>query len=373
MIGWFAAACLAGFAIPAGAAEAVVVLPYASPELNLAGAKEFAFELQVNQPVEMAVAIATTDRDPVRELAELRRYEAGRHRFAWNGRDAGNAAVPNEAYFPLLSFREGGKLRVLHPADYSGGEVVEPRTSLSQPTSIHFRIDRPARILARAGIKAGPLMRTLAVWNPYPAGSSRIVWDGYDESRRYRVIEDSGYAVMVTGFALPDHAILVTGSSSEPYPRWRRKQGWPSASADHAMPVTAERDGKALSRAFFSPQYQPYDPRVTFSWVGQQREQPTLSGPATVRVDIPKDDRAVLESNLFEVGFFVDGEFVSEEEQGYVPFTWRFDTGRFGAGQHVLTVNISGFSGQVGTASLRFKVPGPTQKHKVSRSPPKSN
>ncbi|MCB1663983.1 MAG: Ig-like domain-containing protein [Pseudomonadales bacterium] len=77
----------------------------------------------------------------------------------------------------------------------------------------------------------------------------------------------------------------------------------------------------------------------------------------TVMVDIPKADKKVLEESLFEVGFFVDGEFVSEEEQGYVPFTWNFDPRRFGPGEHVLTVNISGFSGQVGSASLLFSVP----------------
>ena len=55
---------------------------------------------------------------------------------------------------------------------------------------------------------------------------------------------------------------------------------------------------------------------------------------------------------------FIDNEFVAEEEQGFVPFVWRWSPGRYGIepGEHVLTVNVSGYNGQVGVRNLAFSL-----------------
>ena len=78
--------------------------------------------------------------------------------------------------------------------------------------------------------------------------------------------------------------------------------------------------------------------------------------PAILRVDVDERGRRALTESLFEVGFFVNGEFVSEEEQGYLPISWRLDPARYGPGEHVLTVNVTAFDGRVATASTRFRV-----------------
>ncbi|MFA7062240.1 MAG: hypothetical protein WC156_15655, partial [Pedobacter sp.] len=50
--------------------------------------------------------------------------------------------------------------------------------------------------------------------------------------------------------------------------------------------------------------------------------------------------------------------FVSEEEQGYMPLTWIYKPVGLSPGNHILTVNVSSLSGQMGVKSLSFNIPG---------------
>jgi hypothetical protein len=45
-----------------------------------------------------------------------------------------------------------------------------------------------------------------------------------------------------------------------------------------------------------------------------------------VSVDLHPDDRWLMQEQLYEVAYFVDGDFVSEEENGYVPIAWQGST-----------------------------------------------
>jgi hypothetical protein len=81
-----------------------------------------------------------------------------------------------------------------------------------------------------------------------------------------------------------------------------------------------------------------------------------VTGPLTMRVNVPEQDRWLLQSSQYEVAFFIDGEFVSEEERGYVPLSWKWDPANLAPGRHMLTVNVSGFAGQVGVKSVPLQV-----------------
>jgi hypothetical protein len=52
---------------------------------------------------------------------------------------------------------------------------------------------------------------------------------------------------------------------------------------------------------------------------------------------------------------FADNELLAEAERGYLPLTWRWDLQNLPPGEHVLTVNISSFGGQVGVTSRRIR------------------
>jgi hypothetical protein len=57
----------------------------------------------------------------------------------------------------------------------------------------------------------------------------------------------------------------------------------------------------------------------------------------------------------------VDQVFFAEAERGYLPYNFRWETETLPEGEHLLTVNISSFKGQVGVASRKVRVvkPGP--------------
>ena len=46
-----------------------------------------------------------------------------------------------------------------------------------------------------------------------------------------------------------------------------------------------------------------------------------LGQTLAVTADIAREDRWLMNESLYEVAFFIDHQFVSEEEQGYVPLT----------------------------------------------------
>jgi hypothetical protein len=52
----------------------------------------------------------------------------------------------------------------------------------------------------------------------------------------------------------------------------------------------------------------------------------------------------------------VDYQFKSEEELGYMPLSWNYTPNGLTKGEHILTVNISSFTGQVGLKSYKFIV-----------------
>ena len=74
---------------------------------------------------------------------------------------------------------------------------------------------------------------------------------------------------------------------------------------------------------------------------------------------MPAEDKWPLEQSLYEVSFFLDQQFVSEEETGYTPLTWRWDPAGLAPGLHVMTVNVSGYWGHVGVASVLLRVEAP--------------
>ncbi|OQY58235.1 MAG: hypothetical protein B6245_12950 [Desulfobacteraceae bacterium 4572_88] len=51
-----------------------------------------------------------------------------------------------------------------------------------------------------------------------------------------------------------------------------------------------------------------------------------------------------------------DYEFYVEDEAGYTPFNRVWDLSNVEEGEHLLTVNVSGFKDQIGVLSRKVKV-----------------
>jgi hypothetical protein len=345
----------------ARAGELVEFGAYARTEFSPARGEQFKVPVRLKVPAEVELRILTSDGDVVRTLKSPSDWTTGDREFSWDGKDADGVIVPDEAYVPVLAAHaKDGRSEEIDPRTFSGGETVgDLKVETAASGDITYTLPVPSRVLIRVGIKEGPMMRSLATWAPRGAGRNVQRWNGFDQDRLMDLRSHSRLSVLVTAFRLPQQSILTVGMDND-YRAYRKQKGWPETAAPPTE-LRLERNGQRLSRSYFLPRFKDPDPRVTLSLIETlplSRDQlPVIAGPVTLRVDIPEEDRWLVRESLYEVAFFVDQEFVSEEEHGYVPFSWRWTPSGLAAGRHLLTVNISGFGGKVAVRNLLFEIP----------------
>lgn len=351
---------LLGLLLTAAASAQVGVVRTSAAEFAPARGESVIYTVRADSQGELTLEILSADGDTVRRLRRAI-SSAGEHALAWDGRDERGGVVPDEAWCARVVLEREGRRVVDDPCARSGGEVLpslEP--VLGAGGDISYTLPHAARVLIRVGVKNGAMLRSLSVWRPRPAGRNLQRWNGFDDSgvvdlrseaRRDRL------AMLVTAFRLPDFSVISTGGEGLAYREWRLAQGWSEAAEPgSAAAAPLVRDGQRIARAHHMPRYKDREPRITLALVGRDGA-PLAAGSALPRevrvlVDLHPDDRWLMQEQLYEVAFFVDGEFVSEEENGYVPIGWIWNTESLIEGRHLLTVNLTGFSGRVGTRTL---------------------
>ena len=349
-----------GLFISVFASAGVSIEPYTVQEFNPSSGKAIELPVKITEPGKIEVSIYTADGDLVRILSSDRKEKAGVYSITWDGKDHNNVVVPNEAYTPVVKFNASKITHIFDPRKTSGGEEIKIDPQLNDEGQIDFQLESPSRILARAGIKSGPLMKSIVHWKVRNKGRNVIYWNGYDHDNLLKLAGTDNLALLVTGFKLPQHAILTVGNAQLEYTVWRKNNNWPSSMPDLSN-VAFERDGRRLSRHYYLPRSVDIEPRVTLEVVDQLPKNkegvPIVTGPIALKVGMHEEDRWAMQQSLYEVAFFVDNQFLSEEEQGYVPLTWRWNPAGLKPGVHLISVNVSGFNGQVGVKSLQILIP----------------
>jgi hypothetical protein len=294
----------------------------------------------------------------VRTLGLEGRQEPGQHGLAWDGRDADGCVVPDEAYFfTLTATDEHGRTRTYDPTLYSGGEAKDLAFADIDRASgaITYRLPVAARVLIRLGIQDGPLLNTLVDWRPRVAGEITEPCNGRDRDDLFDLLGHPRFRMLVTYFTLPENSVITYGNRSLDYRRYKS-----SVKADRPIKERPERRGASVSPHYLLARIVDYSPalKVAFSGACEQGpgEVPTLKGRGLVRVDIDEADRHFFVNQQYEITFFVDGEFCAEQEVGYTPLNWVWDLSGVKEGQHVLTVNLSGFKDQMAVLSRMVTV-----------------
>jgi hypothetical protein len=327
-------------------------------ELAASGGGKVTYTVRTDQPGQLSLELLTGDGDVVRRLI-LPAANAGDHEIAWDGKDERGQPVPDEAYCARAVLQAAGKRTVDDPCTRTGGEVITGiQPSLAANGDIAYTLERPARVLIRVGVKNGAMLRSLSVWRPRPAGRNLQRWNGFDDSGLVDLRNDR-LALLVTAFRLPDFTVLTTGQDGKDYRSWRTAQGWPETQDAPSGNTTAqplERNGQRIARQHYMARYKDREPRITVSLL-DRGGKPLAEGAAVpddvrVSVDLHPEDRWLMQEQLYEVAFFVNGDFVSEEENGYVPIGWIWSTAALKPGRHLLTVNLTGFTGRVGSKTL---------------------
>lgn len=276
--------------------------------------------------------------------------------FAWDGKDASGQFVPDEAYTLVVTTASGA---YSDPITFSGGEIGDITTARvdTEAGTITYSLPVAARVLIRVGVKNGPMLRTVVDWKPRPAGVVTDYWDGWDSDHTMNVAAAGGYSILITYIGLPANTVITYGNTSESYRDYKLGRG-KVPTLKPSRPPTADKQGKVTSKGLVRRAWER-SPRILMSFPDHKGPDLVLSKkarPVRLAIDVDPLDREQILNDQFEIIFFVDRIFFAEAERGYLPFNWIWELDQLPVGDHVLTVNISSFSGQVGVASRKVRI-----------------
>jgi hypothetical protein len=191
-------------------------------------------------------------------------------------------------------------------------------------------------------------------WVPRPAGANEETWDGLDASGALSLFDHPQLLVAVSAFKLPENSILVGPAPSKV--TLIAQRSWP--------PEVRKSAGASAAKRMYAHSQQPLEQRGDFSAglvlpAGLARNAeglPIVSHPIPVRLEIAESTRALVIARRFEPVFFLDGQYVFENEMGFVPMTWNWDPRSVNPGVHYLTVNLRGYEGNFGMATVKVVV-----------------
>ncbi len=352
----------------AAAAPVAAIGDYASESFSPVRGESFSIPVHVNDPAKVKaikVEIRSSDDDLMRTLAIVEiTPDTTDYAVKWDGRDDADSVVPDEAYSPVIIVTmQSDETLTIAARGTSGGEEVYDFEKTIRPGVIEYSLPAASRMLVRSGIKNGPMLRTLIDWQPRTAGFHAERWNGRDKDDVVAIEQNPDVGYLIVGYQLPDHVIITHGNSSESYRHYRERRNWPLKQAGDEQRAL-ERNGRVLRQEAFQPVLQQKSPRIDVKLLTTATRQPAqrvkLLEEMLTEVKLHPLDEIYLDQERYEISFFVDHAFIAEEEQGYVPFTWRWSPGRLGIkpGEHLLTVNVSGYNGQVGVKNIKFSVIG---------------
>jgi hypothetical protein len=327
-----------------------------APAFNPGRGEQVRLTYTLAQPDAVTMHVYDPDGGLVRTLLHTEARTAGAHEAVWDGRDEAGRLVPNEAYTFTIETASGA---LYDPTTFSGGVVGDiTKARFASDGTVVYKLPAPARVLIRLGLHSGPMLKTLVDWKPRVAGTITEYWDGRDEDDMIQLREHKHFTALITYVTLPKATVITYGNDQETYREYKlgRAKDRPQKPERPRRPdptVQLRPEGLVPPAWTRSPRV-----RMTFPQhaEGTQRTVPTVREAVEVRVDVDPADRDLLLHDQFEIIFFVDNVFFAEAERGYLPFHWRWELLQIPAGEHILTVNISSFTGHVGMASRKVRV-----------------
>lgn len=314
--------------------------------------------------VRTTVGIYGPNEERVRLLLDGAEQGPGQFQVTWDGRDEEGRPVPDEAYFVRIDLARGDEWGAYDPTEFSGGDRVHPRDLeySAQDDTITYALPKACRVLVRAGIYGGPVLKTVLNWRPRSAGFCTEVWKGRDEQnvRRFSVEEDAHFVVQCHG--LPENSILTYGNREQDYREWYVAHG-----AELPRKPEVDRSSQLIgiqSQHWLLPTHLDKDPPLALTFLDAAAPPAAADDPVEVsgertrvRIDVSDDlSREFIANQRFELVVFLDDERITEAEMAQVPFNWSWDLSSVPPGEYWLTVNLVTFQQHVGVVSQRVQV-----------------
>ncbi len=327
----------------------------------------------LSREAKVSVLVHGPDYEVVRRLWDEERRPSGVNSVQWDGRDETGKKVPDEAYLISISAEGSNGERVLYdPTVFSGGEPVEGSIRKIEGSAgaygIFYSLPAPSRVSIRAGIRQGPLLRTILDQAPRGAGDHVESWDGMDDTGRISVMSHPRRMIQVSGFLLPKGTILVQGSEGRDAALFRTGKV-SVASSEKPGILSFQRVRQNLMRRAEQGVSQQALVRQALNVAPKfhvrlkddstelaQAETTRVSGEVGLRVEVSPESLSAFNELRYEIVVFVDHERFDEEEQAYPSYTYVLDTRRLSNGEHWITINLVSMTGQMGSYSFRIDV-----------------
>ena len=291
--------------------------------------------------------------------------DAGHHDLTWNLKDLNDSKVPNGIYHytleavPTNKDSEANVKKVIYDlTDLTGAKRVGARQVEwnAEETSLSYVLPATSLVNIRVGLKdGGPLMKTLVDWLPRPAGVNTEEWNGYDHSGHINLGKHAMRDISVLAYSFSDNSILIGSDfTQENFIEFesqkiinRESPANVKKKTLRALPVNQSPDsrGDVIIELSLPDEYKK-----------NKQGFAIINGKVPFRLDVNKADKVRASNLRFEAAFYVDGLKVYENEIGFLPMTWYWDTSNVNPGTHYITANLIGYEGSFGIETMKVEV-----------------
>jgi len=200
---------------------------YSKSEFSPTRKQSFNIPFKISVNAKVIVDLYTPDGNKIRTISSAKELKKGKHSLIWDGKDSTGTIVPDEAYVVVLKAINKQATTTIDPRLYSGGEIeTSLKTKITLDGKTIYNLSKPSRVLIRAGIKDGPMVRSLINWVPKPKGKNIQHWNGYDADKIVNAIETNRYGIVVVAFALPEYSIITTGNTKLSYLQYYKNKNY---------------------------------------------------------------------------------------------------------------------------------------------------
>lgn len=311
------------------------------------------FGLQEKSKV--SLKIFDFDQELITILCDDKLMEKGAHTFLWDGRDRRGKIVPDEAYFFIIETMQGADRAVYDPTTFSGGITHEiERINILPEQQLEYFLLEKGRVSIKAGIVNGPLLAIPLDWEPRPKGFHKEHWDGMDQDKLISLLKHPRYQVRASYFTLPENSILTTGNRAITYIQYKQMQDTPKTKS--SLQLSKPKKSILSSPLYSTGVLFTKAPPIEIIFPQDQLDKNGLTvfkQKIPIKVDFPEEWKSFLSSKQYEIYFFMDYQFLTEEPWIRFPYETVLEVEKHAPGVHVLSVNIISPGGQVGVKSKK--------------------
>ncbi len=295
------------------------------------------------------------DRDYLIRSIQKASLLSGTNSIEWDGNDFQGNSAPAEAYHYTLTANSHKDNVTYDVTDLTGNKLYTIKNikwSKSEGAFI-YNLANISRVLIRVGLKEhGPLLVTISNWEAKTYGQQVEKWNGKDATGVLELSNHPNLFIFAQAYTLSDNTILVATSSSkykyipEKYLKGKRESNY-----KHIQRIAAPQQQKPETRGDFV---------ANLSIPGMEIDDKLgayiVNGTVPITLDLSADKRELMLSRRMESVYYVDGQFTYESEISYLPMTWKLDTSVLNEGEHFVSVNLRGYEGNFGLATLKLYV-----------------